>query len=191
MLSCMSLTVPTVFQQQHGVSETDVLLVSRICAIVIIVTYFLFLFFQLKTHLYLFQSDDEDEAEETVSAGVAMALLTFVAILVSVNSEGLVGSIQGVTKTLGMREDFIGIILIPIVGNAAEHVTAVTCAMKNKLDLALGVAAGSSVQIALLVVPFSVLLGWALDQPMSMSWEPLQCTILVLSVSSYVYVCYL
>ena len=82
----------------------------------------------------------------------AIALLLAVTVLVAVLSEYLVGSIDHVTKTLGISETFIGIIVLPIVGNAAEHVTAVTVAMKDKMDLSIGVAIGSSIQIALLVV---------------------------------------
>lgn len=81
-------------------------------------------------------------------------------------AEFLVGSIEGLAEQWNLSQTFVGLILLPIVGNAAEHVSAVTSAMKNKMELALGVAIGSSNQIALMVVPVTVLIGWAMGQPM-------------------------
>merc|ERR1719321_1979438 len=86
------------------------------------------------------------------------------------------------TKRMGISRGFIGVVLLPIVGNAAEHVTAVTVAMKDKLDLALGVALGSSTQIALFVVPFTVLAGWIIDVPMDLNFKPVATGILLLTV---------
>src|SRR3954453_1478068 len=76
--------------------------------------------------------------------------------------EFMVDGIDAITKTGGISRYFVGLILLPIVGNAAEHATAVTVAYKDKMDLAIGVAVGSSMQIALLVIPFVVVLGWIL-----------------------------
>jgi Ca2+:H+ antiporter len=81
----------------------------------------------------------------------------------------MVSSIDKLVATdAGLSEAFIGLILLPIVGNAAEHVTAVSVAMKNKMDLAIGVAVGSSIQIALFVTPLVVILGWVLGKDMSL-----------------------
>ncbi|KIW96011.1 calcium/proton exchanger [Cladophialophora bantiana CBS 173.52] len=88
--------------------------------------------------------------------------------LVALCAEFLVGSIEHLVEDSPLSEAFIGLIILPIVGNAAEHVTAVTVAAKNKLDLALGVSLGSSIQIALFVTPFVVILGWIMDKDMSL-----------------------
>ncbi|PHH68705.1 hypothetical protein CDD83_6002 [Cordyceps sp. RAO-2017] len=99
-------------------------------------------------------------------ASVILLLLT--TGLVAVCAEFLVGSIETVTKTSSVGEVFIGLIILPIVGNAAEHVTAITVAMKNKMDLAIGVAVGSSIQIAIFVTPLVVILGWIIGREMTL-----------------------
>ncbi|KAG6001039.1 hypothetical protein E4U21_004765 [Claviceps maximensis] len=109
--------------------------------------------------------DDEDEH---LTRTAAVILLLASTVLVAVCAEFLVGSIKEVTASSGLGEIFIGLIILPIVGNAAEHVTAVTVAMKNKMDLAIGVAVGSSIQIALFVTPLVVILGWIMDKPMTL-----------------------
>lgn len=91
-------------------------------------------------------------------------------------------SIEGVREELGLPKTFIGMILLPIVGNAAEHVTAVTAAYKGKMDLALGVAVGSSTQIALFVIPFSVIVGWVVSVPMTLNFEIFSSSVFLLSV---------
>ncbi|OBR09971.1 Calcium/proton exchanger [Colletotrichum higginsianum IMI 349063] len=103
-----------------------------------------------------------------LSRTAAILLLLFSTGLVAVCAEFLVGSINEVVATSPLGEIFIGLIILPIVGNAAEHVTAVTVAMKNKMDLAIGVAVGSSIQIALFITPIVVIIGWALDRDMSL-----------------------
>merc|ERR1711972_1199250 len=96
--------------------------------------------------------------------------------------EFLVDSIEDVSSHYGLPKAFIGVILLPIVGNAAEHLTAVTAAYKGKMDLALGVAVGSSSQVALFVVPFSVIVGWIYDQPMTLNFRAFDTTVFLLSV---------
>jgi len=111
----------------------------------------------------------EEEDDENISRTTAMMLLLISTGLVALCAEFMVDSINDVVEgNSGISEAFIGLIILPIVGNAAEHVTAVTVASKNKMDLAIGVAVGSSIQIALFVTPFVVLLGWAMDKNMSL-----------------------
>lgn len=99
----------------------------------------------------------------------AVILLLVSTAFVAICAEFMVGSINAVVEgNSGISEAFIGLILLPIVGNAAEHVTAVTVAIKNKMDLAIGVAVGSSIQIALFVTPLIVILGWILNKEMSL-----------------------
>lgn len=164
-----------------GVDNEDVLKVSRISSGIIAFVYVLFLIFQLGTHAHLF-GENEEEEEPTISACSSVMLLLAATLLVAVNSEFLVDSIEAVSEEYGLPEAFIGVILLPIVGNAAEHATAVTVAAKGKMDLALGVAIGSSTQIALLVVPFSVMVGWAADVPMSLDFRLFDTSVMVLSV---------
>eukprot|EP00922_Rhytidocystis_sp_ex-Travisia-forbesii_P022198 GHVS01032515.1.p1 GENE.GHVS01032515.1~~GHVS01032515.1.p1 ORF type:complete len:175 (-),score=11.31 GHVS01032515.1:32-556(-) len=147
----------------------------------------MFLFFQLYTHISLFvddgaDSDPEDEEWPTMSWAASLAVLGLVTLLVSIHSEYLVGSIEPVVANYGLPRDFIGVILLPIVGNAAEHVTAVTVAIKDKVDLTMGVAVGSSAQIALFVVPFTVLMGWIMDVPMTLAFPPLSAIVLILAI---------
>lgn len=111
---------------------------------------------------------DEEEDEERLSRTAAIIILVMSTGLVAACAEFLVSSIEDVTSTSTLGETFIGLILLPIVGNAAEHITAITVAMKNKMDLAIGVAIGSSIQVALLITPVMVILGWILDKQMSL-----------------------
>lgn len=101
----------------------------------------------------------------------AAAVLVVTTILVAICADYLVGSIDDIVESVNISKAFIGLILIPIVGNAAEHVTAVVVAVRDKMDLAMGVAIGSSIQIALLVTPFLVVLGWIMGRDMSLHFE--------------------
>jgi Ca2+:H+ antiporter len=98
-------------------------------------------------------------------------------------SEFLVGSITHVVETFHLSQMFIGVILVPIIGNAAEHLTAVTVAMKNKMDLALGIAIGSSTQIALLIAPALVLIAAAMGRPLTLQFEPFEVLAVVMAVA--------
>ncbi|KAK6513151.1 hypothetical protein TWF506_009316 [Arthrobotrys conoides] len=111
---------------------------------------------------------DESKEKQVISRTSAIILLLGSTGLVAVCAEFMVSSIDSVIISTGISEAFVGLILLPIVGNAAEHVTAVTVAAKNKMDLAIGVAVGSSIQIALFVTPLVVLLGWILDKDMGL-----------------------
>lgn len=112
--------------------------------------------------------DDEDEEPE-ISRTSAVLLLLGSTALVALCAEFMVDAIDGIVGgSSGVSETFVGLILLPIVGNAAEHVTAVTVAMKNKMDLAIGVAIGSSIQIALFVTPLVVILGWIMNKEMTL-----------------------
>lgn len=105
--------------------------------------------------------DDDDREEPQLSMTVACFTLAASTVLVALNAEFLVDSINAVTcESSGISKTFVGLILLPIVGNAAEHFTAVSVAIKDKMDLAIGVAVGSSMQIALLVLPLVVTIGW-------------------------------
>lgn len=157
-------------------------------AIVLIIVYVLSLFFSLKTHSYLYELIDGEEAEEhpkeTVNLPLAIAILLSCTAFIALESEFLVGAIGETTDALGLTPLFVGVILVPLVGNAAEHATAVTVAMKNKMDLSLAIAIGSSLQIALFVAPLLVLIGWAIGKPMDLDFNPFEVIAVVLSVAA-------
>merc|ERR1719149_581464 len=112
----------------------------------------------------------------------ATALLFSTTLIVAYLSEAMVGSIEDVSEHHGVPQSFIGLILLPIVGNAAEHMTAVVAAFRGKMDLAISVAIGSSTQIALLVVPFSILIGWVFDEPMNLNFGVFYSGVFLLTV---------
>jgi len=134
------------------------------------------------------EEDDEDEEVPELSLAVTIILLVFVTVLVAVTAEWLVDSIDGLASGGAISKEFIGLILLPIVGNAAEHATAVTVSIKDKLTLSLGVAVGSSIQIALFVIPFIVILGWIIGRPITMLFDPFESIVLFLSVLTVNYV---
>jgi Ca2+:H+ antiporter len=101
---------------------------------------------------------------------------------VAIESELLVDSLEAATEMLGLTALFTGVILLPIVGNAAEHATAVSVAMKNKMDLSVSVAVGSSLQIALFVAPVLVIAGWILHQPMDLNFNSFELVAVAVAV---------
>ncbi|ENI10611.1 hypothetical protein COCC4DRAFT_67583 [Bipolaris maydis ATCC 48331] len=130
------------------------------------------------------EEEDEDEFEEpSLSIIGALITLAISTTLVAFCSEFMVSSIDGLTATGHISTTFVGLILLPIVGNAAEHATAVTVAIKDKMDLSIGVAVGSSMQIALLVFPLIVILGWILGKDcMTLYFDTFQIATLFVSV---------
>ncbi|KAF7330512.1 hypothetical protein MVEN_02490700 [Mycena venus] len=133
--------------------------------------------------------EEEEEAEEPqLSLWMTLGLLAVVTVVVAVTAEWLVDSIDGLTESGNITKEFVGVILLPIVGNAAEHVTAVSVSVKDKLTLSLGVAVGSSIQIALFVIPFIMVLGWILGKPLTMLFDPFESIALFLAVITVNYV---
>ena len=129
------------------------------------------------------KADKDQKDEPQLHIWVAVATLAISTALVAVCAEFMVDSINAITAEGGISKTFVGLILLPIVGNAAEHATAVTVAVKDKMDLAIGVAVGSSMQIALLVIPFVVVLGWILGKDdMNLSFDGFQIAILFVAV---------
>ncbi|HET7590009.1 MAG TPA: calcium/proton exchanger [Solirubrobacterales bacterium] len=130
---------------------------SLAVAIVLLVTYVVGLFFSLKTHRDLFNPEYEDEDSWGWSTRTSVIVLAIAGVLVGVMSEVLVGSITEASESIGLSEFFIGVIVVAIVGNAAEHWVAVLVAVKDKMDLAVNIAIGSSAQVALFVAPVLVI----------------------------------
>ncbi|KAI9822085.1 MAG: hypothetical protein M1826_000545 [Phylliscum demangeonii] len=119
-------------------------------------------------------------AQLTPTAAAIVLLLVTVAI--SFCADYLVGSIGEIVRTTGISKTFIGLIVLPLVANAAEHVTAIVVSRRDKMDLAIGIAIGSSLQIALSVTPFLVILGWIIDRPMTLHFAPFETMVFFLSV---------
>jgi Ca2+:H+ antiporter len=129
-------------------------------AVILLVSYALSLFFMIKTHPDIFASEQHDDSGEEHRWGIgkAVALLVFSSVLAAWMSEILVGAVEGASEDLGVSKIFIGLVVLAVVGGAAELGSAVMMGRKNRMDLALGIALGSSVQIALFVAPLLVLL---------------------------------
>ena len=160
---------------------------SSAVAVVLIVVYVLTLLFSMKTHSYLYDAGvaeieileglaennlAPDSPEHKVNLPLWIGVLLACTVMVAVESELLVGTLEEATARLGLTSLFTGVILVPIIGNAAEHTTAVTVAMKNKMDLSVSVAMGSSLQIALFVAPVLVLVGFYRGQTDGLELQP-------------------
>ncbi|KAG7354220.1 calcium/proton exchanger Cax [Nitzschia inconspicua] len=194
-LSSLALVLPTPYAKYFEVQDQDVLMISRAAALVLFSMYVQLLFFQLHTHRDFFENKaagkdgeggeaDDDEEEEVPSIPMWMALfgLGIVTLLVAWFSDALVGSIDDFCEETGVSRTFVGLIILPIVGNAVEHITAVNVAMKNKMDLSLGVAIGSCTQIALFVVPITVIVGWCTNKNMTLNFPHFEICLYVLSI---------
>ncbi|MEA5580038.1 calcium/proton exchanger [Nodularia harveyana UHCC-0300] len=193
-LAVIAILLPTaVNYTSTGIQEEVLQNLSLAVAVVLILVYVLTLIFSMKTHAYLYdvgvadiETEGTEETEETphtkpnmwLWSGVLLVCTLFVAL----ESEMLVGSLEVATSQLGLTSLFTGVILVPIIGNAAEHATAVTVAMKNKMDLSISVAVGSSMQIALFVAPVLVIAGWILDKPMDLDFNPFELVAVAVSV---------
>eukprot|EP00928_Gymnodinium_smaydae_P027109 TRINITY_DN21074_c0_g1_i1.p1 TRINITY_DN21074_c0_g1~~TRINITY_DN21074_c0_g1_i1.p1 ORF type:complete len:436 (+),score=79.84 TRINITY_DN21074_c0_g1_i1:83-1309(+) len=189
LLASIGMVLPTLFSNMDGTSQIDMLDISRICACVLATVYGFFMLFQLKTHVHHFRTSQADEPipeEEDegpfFSVGTASCIMAATTLLITFLSEVLIGSIDPVCEQYGVPRTFIGLVLLPIVGNAAEHLTAVMGALRGKMDLAMAVAVGSSTQVALFIVPFSVLIGWWYEQPMSLDFGVFGSCVIILAV---------
>lgn len=186
LLAAVGLVIPALFHvtaSQQGMTIEREL--SLEIATVLFIIYVLNLTFALKTHKHLFGGeapDAHDLGERPWSRGRAIGVLTVVTALIALLSEFLVGSIEPAAHKLGLTQIFVGVILVALVGNAAEHSTAVMVAMKNKMDLALGIAVGSSLQIALLVAPVLVFASYLFGTPMDLIFTPFEVAAVTISV---------
>jgi len=116
-----------------------------------------------------------------MNMGTAMWWLFASTVVLAYLSELLAGAIEGAAEEMRINKAFVGFVIIPIIGNAAEHSTAVVMAYKGKMDVALGVALGSSTQIALFVIPLMVIIGWAMDEPLDLRFGTFETCITFLS----------
>ncbi|CAH8334475.1 unnamed protein product [Eruca vesicaria subsp. sativa] len=178
---------------------SDVLVLSRASSFVMLFAYLAFLIFHLFSSRLTppppppppqreededVYDDDVSDKEEEAVIGMWSAILWLITmtLLVALLSDYLVSTIQNAADSWGLSVAFIGIILLPIVGNAAEHAGAVIFAFRNKLDITLGIALGSATQIALFVVPVTVLVAWAMGIEMDLNFNLLETACLALSI---------
>ena len=153
---------------------------SLFVAVVMIIIYALSLFFSFNTHKDIY-NEEESEGTAKWSLKKAIAILVVSTVLIAIESEFLVNGIEPITESLGWSQFFVGIILIPVIGNAAEHTTAIVMARKDKMDVALEIAVGSSLQIILFVAPVLIFLS-LLFKPMSIVFNPFELIALIASV---------
>lgn len=175
MYAVFGLAIPLAFSYATGFTgdakreaEEKFSLVVAICMLAI---YGLFMVFATVTHAYQFAdtdgdnmggSDDGDSDRVPPTMGFAIGVLVTSIAFVAVSSEMLIGSIEGFAKSAKLSPAFIAVVLLPIIGNAVEHMSAVLVALHNKMDMSVGIAIGSSVQIALFATPLLVILSWLL-----------------------------
>ena len=191
-LAVIAILLPTAVEYTStGIGGRTLQHLSVAVAGVLILVYGLTLLFSMKTHAYLydvglaeFEEEEETEAESKheVNLWFWIGVLLIVTLAVAVESELLVDSLEEATSQLGLTPLFTGVILLPIIGNAAEHATAVTVALKNKMDLSVSVAVGSSLQIALFVAPVLVIAGWLIGQPMDLNFNPFELVAVAVAV---------
>ena len=185
VLATVALVIPAIFAAvtQHRAPDR-VESISLDISWVLIASYLASLLFQLKTHQRLFAPPPESAHRQLATAWPvwrSVGLLLGAAVLVSFVSEFLVGAIHAAGEALGLGKVFMGVVVIAIIGNAAEHSTAVLMAARNKMDLAFGIAMGSSMQIALFVAPVLVIAGHLMGQPLGLEFTLLEVAAVMLS----------
>jgi Ca2+:H+ antiporter len=184
MLAVVALVMPAVFDLiVYESLDPNPPLIQKLSlgtAGVLLLTYFASLLFSFKTHKHLFRA--EARHEPTMSLKTCIFLLVGSTLLIAWMGEVLVGQIEEATKALNLTKFFVGIIVVAVVGNAAEHSAAIFAARKNQMDLSLTIAVGSSVQIALLVAPILVFASRLFGQPMSLIFNGFEIAAVILSV---------
>jgi len=185
IVASASLIIPSALYStlpQSNSTEPDIhiLTLSYITSIILLAFYLVYLYFQLKNHARLFEAIEEEGHDlGPVAASIVLIMAT---VGVMVCSDSLIESIDGIVEASHVSRTFIGLIIVPIVGNAGEYATTVKAALKGKLDLAIAVVVGSTLQIALFVTPFLVILGWIIGQPMELRFDTFETTVFFLAV---------
>lgn len=184
LFAVIGLTIPAIFT--HTVSSelmtTQYEGLSVIVAVIMFAIYIMSLIFSFYTHKDIYATDSEEEAgSPDWSLKKSVIILVCSTVFIGVMSELFVGAVEPMTASLGLSEFFVGIILVPIIGNAAEHSTAIMMALKNKMNVAVEIALGSSLQIILFVTPVLIFLS-LLFSPMSIVFNTFELVALIFSV---------
>lgn len=183
LFAVIGLSIPAIFT--HTVAPelltTQYEGLSVVVAVIMFMIYVLSLVFSFYSHKDLYVTEEENEEAPKSSLKKAIILLVAATVLIGIESEIFVGTVEPMTKAMGLSEFFVGIILVPIIGNAAEHSTAVMMAIKNKMNVAIEIALGSSLQIILFVTPVLIFLS-LLFKPMSIVFNLFELCALIFSV---------
>ncbi len=188
LVAALSLSVPAIFASSfhhtRSASNPDIQHFSLWVAGILLLVYVASLWFSLHTHEAIFRSYQQpDDCEPpTWKKRTAFLVLGIATVLVAIESEFLVSSVEGAARSLGVNSVFIGIVIVAIIGNAAEHSTAVWMALRNKMDITIAIAIGSSTQIALFVAPVLVFASLLLHHPMSFIFSVPELTAVGFSV---------
>src|SRR5665647_88437 len=182
LLATAAIVMPAVFVlTSENPSPATIETLSIAVSIIMAVSYLASLLFSLHTHKHLYTADtSECIAKWSVKKSVTVLLASTVAV--AFMSEILVGSIEPLAESLGWTELFIGMIFIAIIGNAAEHVSAITVAIKGRMDLSLQIAIGSTTQIAMFVVPVLVFTSYSFETPMNLIFSTFELAAIISSV---------
>src|SRR5690606_23853885 len=174
----VAFVIPEVFT--HTMNDQDTMFLSVGVSIILIVLYLAALLFKFVTHRGVYQPKEKEKAnheEEVPEWGKlkAIAILALATVAVAYVSEGLVATFDVVGATFGWSELFIGVIIVAIVGNAAEHASAIIMAYKNKMNVAIEIAVGSTLQVAMFVLPILVILSqfFTTAMPLVFTWPEL------------------
>jgi len=182
LLAVIALVMPAIFHQTSPEANGKIIQeLSVFVSIFMLIVYFASILFVLFTHKHLY-TEEVGKLEAKWSKMKSIVILLAATIAVAWMSEILVGSIEPIVKSLGWTELFIGVIFVAIIGNAAEHTSAITMALKNKMDLALQISIGSATQIAMFVAPVLVLISLFFRTPMSLIFNIFELVAIVLSV---------
>jgi Ca2+:H+ antiporter len=182
VLAAGAMLIPAVLAATAPVSTTVILVFSVVTALVLLASYAAGLIFTLRTHATPIAHTETPAVQIHWPMWLAMVVLVAATVVVAVLSEWLVAGVTGVTKTLGWTEMFIGVIVIALVGNAAEHASAVSMAKNQHINLSLAIALGSATQIALFVAPLLVLYGLVTGHPLDLLFNSFEVAAIVVAV---------
>ena len=185
LFAVLGLSIPAVFTHTmpEGSLTTQYEGLSVIIAVLMLLIYIMQFVFSFVTHRFLYEETmaDVGESKPEMSLPASVAMLVISTVCIAVISEIFVGTIEPMAESAGLSKTFVGIILVPIIGNAAEHSSAIIMAMKNKMNAAVEISLGSSLQIILFVVPVLILLS-LLFEPMSIVFTPFELVAVIASV---------
>jgi Ca2+:H+ antiporter len=191
VIAAVGLIVPTLFLATHpDPTRAATVRVSEFVAGLLIVGYALYLLYSMGTHKSAFDALEAETFDETPAESDApswtlrraIVVLVVVAAGIAWMSELLVGATEATVHALGLSRVFVGLVLIPIIGNAAEHSSAVLLSRKNRMDIAASIAIGSSVQVALFVAPVLVFVGWIFGHPLDLAFGTFEVASVTLAV---------
>lgn len=195
LMTVMGLLFPAVLHSTHSEvhSGKSELALSRFSSCVMLIAYAAYLFYQLRSQSNQYvplneegspsgeSAEDDDESPE-ITKWESVIWLAVMTAWISFLSDYLVDAIEGASSAWNIPIAFISVILLPIVGNAAEHASAIMFAMKDKLDISLGVAIGSSTQISMFGIPFCVVVAWIMGRPMDLNFQLFETAVLFITV---------